>query len=88
MPVMTVCFFCCRCRLQPYGVSGTQPPPGLVLEEGRDFTFTAYFGNVPATQCGQQQWQVSAAPGAAGWRGGAARWMPCKAHRMVAPFGM
>lgn len=44
--------------IQPYGVSGTQPPPGLVLEEGRDFTFTAYFGNVPATQCGQQQWQA------------------------------
>jgi hypothetical protein len=45
------------CWLQPYGVSGTQPPPGLVLEEGRDFTYTAYFGNVPASQCGQQ-WQV------------------------------
>jgi hypothetical protein len=45
------------CWLQPYGVSGTQPPPGLVLEEGRDFQYIAYFGNVPATKCGQQ-WQV------------------------------
>ncbi|KAF6260170.1 hypothetical protein COO60DRAFT_1508952 [Scenedesmus sp. NREL 46B-D3] len=43
--------------IQPYGVSGTQPPPGLVLEEGRDFEYIAFFGNVPASQCGQQ-WQA------------------------------
>lgn len=45
------------CVLQPYGVSGTQPPPGLVLEDARDFQYTAYFGDVPASKCGQQ-WQV------------------------------
>lgn len=44
--------------LQPYGVSGSQPPPGLSISDDTTYTFTAYYGNVAASNCGQQQWQV------------------------------
>jgi hypothetical protein len=40
--------------LQPYGVYGEQPPPGLRLEDSREFSFVAVFGAVPSSKCGQQ----------------------------------
>lgn len=43
--------------LQPYGVQGQQPPPGLQLEDSRTFEYTALFGNVDASKCGQT-WKV------------------------------
>lgn len=39
--------------LQPYGVSGEQPPPGLTLEDSRTFTFTALYGEIPVSACQQ-----------------------------------
>jgi hypothetical protein len=45
--------------LQPYGVYGEQPPPGLKLEDSREFAFIAVFGNIPRSKCGQTQYTVS-----------------------------
>jgi hypothetical protein len=39
--------------IQPYGVYGEQPPPGLRLEDSRVFSFVAVFGNVPSSKCGR-----------------------------------
>lgn len=44
--------------LQPFGVAGNQPPPGMSLVDSATYSFTGYFGNIPAERCGQQ-WQVS-----------------------------
>jgi hypothetical protein len=49
--------------IQPYGVYGEQPPPGLRLEDSRVFRFIAVFGGLTASSCGQQAWKVSV------WRG-------------------
>jgi hypothetical protein len=43
--------------LQPAGVSGEQPPPGLQLEDSRLFSYVALFGQLDASLCGRQ-WQV------------------------------
>jgi hypothetical protein len=43
--------------LQPLGVSGEQPPPGLQLEDSRLFSYVALFGNMDPSLCGRQ-WQV------------------------------
>ncbi|WIA15813.1 hypothetical protein OEZ85_012568 [Tetradesmus obliquus] len=43
--------------LQPAGVSGEQPPPGLLLEDSRLFSYVALFGQLDPSLCGRQ-WQV------------------------------
>lgn len=43
--------------LQPAGVSGKQPPPGLQLEDSRLFSYVALFGQLDPSLCGRQ-WQV------------------------------
>jgi hypothetical protein len=43
--------------LQPAGVSGEQPPPGLQLEDSRLFSYVALFGQLDPSLCGRQ-WQV------------------------------
>jgi hypothetical protein len=43
--------------LQPYGISGLQPPPGLTIEDSREFTYLALFGQVETSKC-NQQWKV------------------------------
>lgn len=40
--------------VQPYGVSGSQPPPGLTISDDTVYNFTAFYGNIPASSCGQQ----------------------------------
>lgn len=55
--------------VQPYGVAGEQPPPGLRLEDSRTFTFTAVFGGLTPSSCSTQQWKVRVWF----WRGGGGR---------------
>ncbi|WIA35992.1 hypothetical protein OEZ86_007355 [Tetradesmus obliquus] len=43
--------------LQPAGVSGEQPPPGLLLEDSRLFSYVALFGQLDPSLCGRQ-WQA------------------------------
>lgn len=40
--------------IQPYGVYGEQPPPDMRLEDSREFSFIAVFGNVPRSRCGRR----------------------------------
>lgn len=56
--------------LQPYGVYGEQPPPGLRLEDSRVFSFVAVFGNVPSSKCGRQYKVRASCWGPGVWRGG------------------
>eukprot|EP00775_Hariotina_reticulata_P004944 gene4944-5185_t len=50
--------------MQPYGVSGLQPPPGMTIEDTRVFTYLALFGQVDPSKC-NQQWKATPAPVAA-----------------------
>lgn len=40
--------------IQPYGVYGEQPPPGLRLEDSREFSFVAVFGGIGSSRCGRK----------------------------------
>lgn len=44
--------------IQPYGVFGEQPPPGLRLEDSRVFRFIAVFGGVTASSVCGRTWKV------------------------------
>lgn len=46
--------------MQPYGVYGEQPPPGLRLEDNRVFKFIAVFGSLTSASCGSTAWRVRA----------------------------